>query len=124
LDELWPGPALHHHAASWFPRMTTIISSVDDHPWPSHDVAMPIEIGAARGTTCSVGVDGVVFASPASFEVGSAISFVILMAAETQEPVRLECRGVVTGGRPAPDGFETAATIETIRILTVKDPSP
>src|SRR6266513_6404284 len=90
----------------------------DGHPWPCHDVAMPIEIGAVRGTTRNVGVDNVVFASPVSFQVGSSISFVISTAAETAAPVRLECRGIVTNESQNPSGgFETAATIDSIRIM-------
>ena len=86
----------------------------DGHSWPCHDVAMPIEIGNVRGTTRNVGVDNVVFASPVSFAVGSAISFVIAAPDE----LRLECRGVVLNDRQNPaGGFETAATIDSIRIV-------
>ena len=90
----------------------------DGHTWPCHDVAMPIEIGNVRGTTRNVGVDNVVFASPVSFRIGTVISFVISTPAETAAPVRLECSGIVTNDHENPSGgFETAATIDSIRIL-------
>jgi hypothetical protein len=88
--------------------------SVDGQTWPSHDVAMPIAIGDVRGTTRNVGVDSVVFASPVSFDVGSVISFVI----STRQETALECRGTVTDDQEsASGGFETAATIDSIRIV-------
>jgi|GEM_PF-6793690 len=93
--------------------MTTIV-------WPSHSVAMPIEIGEVRGTTRNVGADAVVFAAPVPFPVGSAISFVLSPPAETAAPVRLECRGVVVRGEVRPDGgFETTATIDSVRIVPI-----
>lgn len=92
----------------------TILPSLDGPPWPSHSVAMPIEIGSVRGTTRNVGVDNVVFASPVSFAIGSAISFVI----DAPEELRFVCSGVVTNDRQNPaGGFETAATIDSIRIV-------
>ena len=92
----------------------TSLPSPDGPPWPSHSVAMPIEIGSVRGTTRNVGVDNVVFASNVSFPVGSPISFVIA----APEELRLECRGVVTFDHQNPaGGFETAATIDSIRIV-------
>src|SRR6266511_1189644 len=96
----------------------TSLTHHDGHPWPCHDVAMPIEIGNVRGTTRNVGVDNVVFASPASFRVGSVISFVISTPAETAATVRLEGSGIVTNDHENPSGgFETAATIDSIRIM-------
>jgi hypothetical protein len=93
----------------------TSLPNTDDGPrWPSHNVAMPIEIGNVRGTTSNVGVDNVVFASDVSFAVGSPISFVIA----APEELRLECCGVVTYDRQNPaGGFETAATIDSIHIV-------
>jgi hypothetical protein len=96
----------------------TSLTQHDDYSWPCHDVAMPIEIGDVRGTTRNVGVEHVVFASPVSFRVGSVISFVISTPAQTAAPVRLACRGIVTNDNENPSGgFETAATIDSIRIL-------
>jgi hypothetical protein len=96
----------------------TTVPQHDGHTWPCHDIAMPIEIGTVRGTTRNVGADNVVFASPVSFAVGSVISFVISTPAAAAEAVRLECRGIVTNDSENPSGgFETAATIDSIRIL-------
>lgn len=93
--------------------MTSVPYS-DGQPWPCHDVAMPIEIGSVRGTTRNVGVDNVVFASPVSFAVGSAISFVI----SAPDEIRFECSGTVTDDHENPSGgFDIAATIDSIRIL-------
>lgn len=79
---------------------------------------MPIEIGGVRGMTRNVGAGNVVFGSPRSFAVGSAISFTISTPSETESPVRFECSGIVTADRQsASGGFETAATIDSIRIL-------
>jgi hypothetical protein len=85
--------------------------------WPSHDVAMPISIGDVRGMTRNVAVDSVVFASPVSFAIGSVISFVI----STRQETALECRGTVINDHENPGGgFETAATIDSIRILPLE----
>jgi len=90
--------------------------SIHGQPWPCHDVAMPIAIGDVRGTTRNVGGDSVVFASPVPFAVGSVISFVI----STRQETALECRGVVTNQQESPGGgFETAATIDSIRIVPI-----
>jgi hypothetical protein len=52
-----------------------------------------------------------------SFAVGSVISFVI----STRQQTALECRGVVTQDHQNPGGgFETAATIDSIRILPLE----
>lgn len=94
-------------------QMTAMTNS-DAESWPCHDLAMPIEIGDVRGTTRNVGVDNVVFASSVSFAVGSPISFVIA----APEEIRIECCGVVTDDRQdSAGGFETAATIDSIRIV-------
>ena len=96
---------------------TTSLAYPDGHPWPCHNVVMPIAIGDVHGTTRNVGVDNVVFASPVSFAVGSEISFVISTATE----IRFQCSGVVTNDQQHPDGgFEIAATIQSIRILPVE----
>ena len=80
-------------------------------------MAVPIDIGGVRGTTRSVGVENVIFASPASFAVGSEISFVI----STFTEIRFECSGVVTHDHRSPSGgFETAAAIQSIRILPLE----
>jgi hypothetical protein len=93
------------------------LQPVDGQSWPCHDVAMPIAIGDVRGTTRNVGVDSVVFASPVSFAVGSTISFVI----STRQQTALECRGVVLNEHESPSGgFETAATIDSIRIVPIE----
>lgn len=80
---------------------------------------MPIEIGDVRGVTSNVGADNVVFASPVPFDVGTSISFVIRMSGEAEaQLLRLECRGVVIGGRQsACGGYETSATIDSIHIV-------
>lgn len=97
-------------------EMTDIVNA-DGHSWPCHSVAMTIEIGKVRGTTRRVGVDHVVFASPVSFPVGSAISFVISTATE----IRFECSAVVTDDQESPGGgFETAARVESIRIVPIE----
>jgi len=97
----------------------TAIESSEDQSWPCHDLAMPIEIGGVRGTTRNVGVDHIVFASPMSFSVGSAISFVI----STPTEIRFECSAVVTNEQESPGGgFETAASIHSIRILPLAWP--
>ena len=89
----------------------------DRQPWPCHDVAMPIAIGDVRGMTRNVAVDSVVFASPVSFAIGSVISFVI----STRQETALECRGTVTEDHQNPSGgFETVATIDSIRILPIE----
>lgn len=78
---------------------------------------MPIEIGDIHGTTRNVGVDSVVFASPVSFAIGAEIRFVI----STSTEIRFECSGVVVGDRQSPGGgFETAATIQSIRIIPLE----
>src|SRR2546423_3233588 len=103
----------------------TSLTPHDGHPWPCHDVAMPIEIGNVRGTTRNVGVDNVVFASPVSFRVGSLISFVISTPAETAAPVRLECSGIVTNDHENPSGgFSTPATIHSIPIFPLRAFTP
>ena len=78
---------------------------------------MPIEIGDVHGTTRNVGVDSVVFASPVSFAVGSEISFVI----STPTEIRFQCSAVVTEDQVIPGGgFQTAAIIQSIRIIPVE----
>jgi hypothetical protein len=100
-----------------FESKMTMIANAGADPWPAHPVTAPIEIGEVQGTTRNVGVSGVVFDSPASFAVGSAISFVISMRSGTEAPVRLECSGIVTENRATAGGtHQTAATIQTIRI--------
>ncbi|HEV2722817.1 MAG TPA: hypothetical protein VG323_22525 [Thermoanaerobaculia bacterium] len=89
--------------------------------WPCHSVAMPIEVGDVRGVTSNVSADNVVFDSPASFAVGTAIDFVIAPPSAGAAPLRLYCRGVVTAERVRGDGrFETSATIDLLRILPLE----
>ncbi len=90
----------------------------ENQEWPCHDVSMPIEIGDVCGTTRNAGAGKVVFASPAPFAVGSAISFVITTPAETTALLRFACSGTVINAQEVPNGgFETAATIDSIRII-------
>ena len=80
-------------------------------------MAVPIDIGGVRGTTRNVGGGSVVFASPASFAVGSAISFVLITPAEPAALLRFACSGTVTQNQAIDSGFETAATIDSIHLV-------
>jgi hypothetical protein len=95
----------------------TMLHTADGPPWPCHNLAMPIAIGDVHGTTRNVGVDSVVFLSPVSFAVGSEISFVI----STPADFRFQCSAVVTEDRESPSGgFQTAASIQSIRIVPLE----
>lgn len=85
---------------------------------PTYALAVPMQIGGMRVTTIALSLSEVSFHSPVSFAEGQPIEFSIVINA-SHGAVQIDCRGVVTRCEGAPSGrFESAATIDTLRIGT------
>ena len=83
---------------------------------PRYELALPISIGALRGTTRNLGVNGVSFVVPAALRVEENIRFSIVLSSA----LAMNCSGTVKRSTRTKDGqFEIVATIDQIDLDTV-----
>jgi PilZ domain len=90
---------------------------------PRYEIALPVEIGATRGVTRNLSLEAVLFVSPASFDVGADIHFVIEFGqSEVMPDVQLECSGTVTRSEAEDGGdYATAAVITDLRVCALEE---
>ena len=78
---------------------------------PRYEIAVPIDVEGVRGMTRNLSMNGVIFISPISFEIGRMIDFGVFIRAGS---CRLLCRGRVVRHRQLPDRtFDVAASIDS-----------
>lgn len=98
----------------------------DRREQPRYELALPIEIGSARGITRNLSLDAVLFVSPVSFTVGETVHFIVHVGREDSGPaMRLDCVGSVTRVEVEPDGqHATAAMLNDVHVLSEPPPVP
>lgn len=73
-------------------------------------MALPVNIGIARGVTRDVSASGVFFETSATLDIGSAISFTVEFDAPSGK-MELKCSGVIVRTETHEDGVGVAVKI-------------
>ena len=86
---------------------------------PRYELALPVLIGAVRGTTRNLSLEGVLFISSLRFALGDVIRLTIFVSGGTSDSVmRLEGAGAVVRCDPEAGQHVTAVRFDELRVLT------